>query len=79
MKLKALDQINVSQVKADSLRPGEEFEVGDALGAELLQRHPRTFAEVPAEDGGRKAEPAPLDKAEDAPANKAITRRKTKG
>lgn len=71
MKLKALDQIHVSAVKPDSLRPGEEFEVSDALGKELVARHPQRFdvLEGPA-DGGAKAEPAPP--------NKADGRRKTK-
>lgn len=81
MKLRALDQIHVSSIQPDSLRPGQEIEVGDALGAELLTKHPRTFREVAAdEDGGQKADPVPLNKAEDAPANKAVTAgRKTKG
>lgn len=74
MKLKALDQIHVSSVKPDSLRPKEEFEVSDELGNELLKKHPGGFERLET-----KAEPAPLNKAEPAaPANKAITGRKAK-
>lgn len=75
MKLKALDQIHVSSVKADSLRPGEEFEVNDVQGAELLKAHPNRFEQI----GGAKAEPKPANKAEPAPANKADNRRSGKG
>lgn len=38
MKLKALDQISISSVQADSLRPGQQFVVSDALGNDLLKR-----------------------------------------
>lgn len=80
MKLRALDQIHVSSIQPDSLRPGQEIEVSAALGAELLKKHPATFESIEADDGGEKADPAPSNKAEDAPANKAITAgRKTKG
>lgn len=72
MKLKALDQIHVSSVKADSLRPGEEFEVGDALGKELVAKHPQRFAVL---EGAAEADG---EKAEKPPANKADSRRKTK-
>lgn len=65
MKLKALDQIHVSAVQSDSLRAGQEFEVGDDLGRELLTRHPNTFEEVP-----EAPEPAP-EKAARRPRNKA--------
>lgn len=80
MKLKALDQIHISSVKRDALAAGEEFEVSDAYGAELMKAHPMKFrrldeepdikVEEPASDGGEKAE--------DPPANKADGRRKTK-
>lgn len=81
MKLKALDQISISSVKADSLRPGDVFIVSKPLGDELLKLHPKTFAVVDEVESEKseKAEPAPDNKAEDAaPANKAITGRKTK-
>ncbi|QUS39551.1 hypothetical protein RPMA_12420 [Tardiphaga alba] len=84
MKLAALDQVSVSSVKADSLRPGEEFHVSDTYGEELLTKHPDKFRKV---DGSQpepaaeiapiaKSEPAPQNKAEDAPANKADHRKK---
>lgn len=82
MKLKALDQISISAVKADSLRAGEVFEVSDAYGAELVKALPKVFqavAEEHSSDLEEKAEPAPLNKAEPAaPANKAVTGRKRK-
>lgn len=81
MKLKALDQISISAVKADSLRPGEEFTVSKAFGDDLLRQHPTKFAVIgEAEiEASAKAEPPVQNKAEGAaPANKAITGRKTK-
>lgn len=77
MKLRALDQIHVSSVKPDSLRKGEEFEVSDAAGADLLKKHPAKFEQV-AGDAAQKAEPAPRNKAESAPANKAAPKRNRK-
>jgi hypothetical protein len=78
MKLKALDQIHVSSVQADSLRPGQEFEVSDALAGDLIAKNPRSFA-VADTTNSSKAEPAPSNKAEvAAPANKAGAGRKVK-
>lgn len=68
MRLRAHDQINISAVKSESLRPGEEFEISDTAGAELLKAHPGLFEEIAAAE---KAEPAPSNKAEPAPDNKA--------
>lgn len=79
MKLKAKDQIHVSSVQADSLRPGQEFEVSDDMGKQLMERHPNSFEQVqvqasaPAAPKGEKSEQAPQNKAEVAPANKADT------
>lgn len=76
MKLKALDQVHISAVKASSLRPGEEFEVSDDIGTQLLKARPTLFTVV---EDGAMAEPEPDNKAESAaPSNKAINRRKTK-
>lgn len=82
MKLKALDQIHISSVKADSLKPGDEFSVSAALGDELLKKHPGKFVNLDAEakstegeqdtkenDVTEKSENAA--KAEAAPQNKA--------
>lgn len=66
MRLRAYDTISISAVKADPIRPGEEFEIGDAAGEELLKVHPGKFALVEA-----KAAPASQNKAEPAPENKA--------
>lgn len=77
MKLRALDQIHVSSVQADSLRPGQEFEVSETLGLQLLKTLPvecvvdAESAEKAAPDHENKAEPA-------APANKAASRRDSK-
>lgn len=46
MRLKALHQIHVSAVKADSIRPGEEFSISDSAGADLLKRHPDKFEQL---------------------------------
>lgn len=64
MKLTAIDQIHISSVKSDSLRPGEEFEVSDNLGKELMEKHPDKVAKSGADS-------APAEKAEAAPQNKA--------
>lgn len=71
MRLKTLDQLHVSSVRADSLRPNEEFDVSDSTGEELLKRHPNTLRRV---DSGssEKAEQAPANKSEAPPANKAV-------
>lgn len=75
MKLKALDQISITSVQADSLRPGQEFEVSDAFGTDLMKSHPGKFETI----SGGKAEPALDNKAEGAaPANKAQRQPKPK-
>jgi hypothetical protein len=68
MKLRARDQIHISSVQADSIRPGQEFEVSDAAGSELLKAHPTRLERVGAP--AAKAEPTPKNKAEPKPANK---------
>jgi hypothetical protein len=76
MKLRAKDQLHVSSVQADSLRPGKEFEVSSAAGKELLKAHPNALEEVSNDEPeAEKAEAKPQNKAEDAPANKAVTRK----
>jgi hypothetical protein len=75
MRLRAHDQVHVSSVKAESLRPGEEFEVSDAAGADLIKAHPGLFEEVrsTASATDQKAEPAPTNKAEPEPENKTVS------
>ncbi|KKB12371.1 hypothetical protein VE25_07405 [Devosia geojensis] len=68
MKLYAIDQVSISSVKADTLRPGEPFEVSDAFGKELLERLPHAVSDQPPKG---KAEPRPKNKMEAPPANKA--------
>lgn len=77
-KLKVTDQIHVSSVQANSLRPGQEIVVTNAVAEELLKKHAGCFADLgdadePAAEAEEKAEPsAPDNKAEPAaPANKA--------
>lgn len=76
MRLKALDQIHLSSVRADSLRAGEEFDVSDALGDELMVKHPSRFERV--HTSAEKAAPAPLNKADSPPANKSTVKRPRK-
>lgn len=75
MKLKALDQVSISSVKSGVIMPGEEFEVSDAAGQELLEKRPGMFEKLA---GGKKAKEAEVDeadsvetKSEPAPQNKA--------
>jgi hypothetical protein len=81
MKLKAIDQLHISAVKPDSLRPGEAFEVSDAAGQALLKAHPGKVQRLDV-DGpqnvGQKAERQPDNKAEKAPPNKAETKGRAK-
>jgi hypothetical protein len=73
VKMKATDQLHISAVKADSLQPGEEFEVSTALADDLIARG------LPVERVKAKAEPvAPENKMEAAPANKAAKPRAKK-
>lgn len=46
MQLRALDQIHISSVKPDTIRPGEAFEVSDSAGEDLLKKHPTKFSRV---------------------------------
>ncbi|WP_341989765.1 hypothetical protein [Azorhizobium sp. AG788] len=77
MRLKALDQISISAVKADSLRPGEPFNINDAAGKDLLERHPTIFERLDAGEA-EKAEPAPLNKMATPPLNKSTARKRAK-
>ena len=92
MKLKALDQIAVSSVQADALRPGQEFTVSAAAGKALLEKHPSVFeliddaedepeAAVAEADAAEKAAEAPENKKAAEPENKAAkpAKKKAKG
>ncbi len=65
MRLKAgpVTTMHISGVKADSIRPGEQFTVSDAAGEALLKAHPGKFEKL---DGGDAAE----EKSEAKPKNK---------
>lgn len=84
MKLRALDQLHISSVKSDTLRPGEEFEMSDAAGEDLVNKHPdkvKRIDDSQCESADEavpilKSEAAPKNKAEVAPANKADQRKR---
>lgn len=85
MKIRILEQLHISSVSADTLRPGAEVEVSDDQGNELLKRHPDKVAEIEAEiegegEGESEAKPAakPEAKAAKAPANKAAQKAEDK-
>lgn len=73
MKLVASDQLHISSVKPDVIRPGEEFEVSEELGRSLLERFP--FLKRVDVAKAVKAQMAPSNKAEVDPSNKAASRR----
>ena len=47
MELYAVDQISISSVRADSLKPGEKFIVSKSLGEELLKKWPNSVSQTP--------------------------------
>jgi hypothetical protein len=65
MKLKVLEQIHVSAVSSETLRRGQEIEVSDASGEDLLKHHPDKF------ERATKKKAAPQNKQAPAPANKS--------
>lgn len=75
MKLKVTDQIHVSWVQPDTLRPNEVITVTPEQGAELLKAHPDKFEKVAGSGKehvhAEKAEPAILNKMEAPTANKS--------
>lgn len=46
MKLKAKQQVHVSAIRSDTIRPGEVIEVSDDRGKDLLRSLPATFERV---------------------------------
>lgn len=68
MKLYAIDQVSISSVQADTIKPGQPFEVSDDYGKELLSKLPNAVSKDPPKE---KAEPAHKNKADPKPANKA--------
>lgn len=82
MRLKVIDQIHISSIRPDSLRPGDEIGVTGEEGLVLLAAHPDKFERVP--DSGadhvhaEKAEQPPLNKMSAPLANKASAKRKAR-
>lgn len=55
MELHVIDQVNISSVSSDVLKPGDKINVSKSLGEELLRKLPHAVSEKPA-----KAKPAPV-------------------
>jgi hypothetical protein len=64
MKVRALDQLHISRVQADTIFAGAEFDLPDDEAKKLSDRG---LVEIV---GGAKAAPAPNNKMAKAPANK---------
>lgn len=74
VRMKAIDTLHVSSVKADNLLPGEEFDAPQYVADDLESRG---LAEKVTEEPEPKAEPtAPENKAERAPLNKTALKAK---
>lgn len=73
MKLRAIDQVHVSAVKADTIRPGEVFDVSDSQGEALLKARPGAFEHVD-EAPAPPAPPAPKRQAAPRGGRKAPVR-----
>ncbi|MGE0653085.1 MAG: hypothetical protein AB7P12_15250 [Alphaproteobacteria bacterium] len=93
MKMKAVDQLHISALGADTMPAGTEFEVSASLAADLekkglavrvTEEASDQMSDEPKPEAGKteaaKAEEAPANKAEQPPANKATKpSRKKKG
>lgn len=65
--LKVTEQIAVSAIRAETLRPGEIVEVAETLANELLASRPDAFEAVKAAPRARnKAAPEPSNKSDPA-------------
>lgn len=71
MKLKVLEQIHISSVSSETLRRGQEIEVSDATGEELLAKHADKFELLMAQRSA-KAAVAAVNKQAPAPKNKSV-------
>lgn len=64
MMLKANDTLHVSSVSPDNIAPGQEFEVADDTGRQLVEKGLATEIKGKAElKPQNKMDPAPLNKA----------------
>lgn len=66
--MKAVDTLHISAVGPHSIQPGGEFEVSSHVADDLEKRGLATRADA-------KAAPAPENKMDNAPANKATARK----
>lgn len=73
MKLRVLDQIQLTAVRSEVLRPREEVTVDDTVGAAVLESHPGYFEQLPDDEPE-----APAVKAEAEPDNKKAPEPKNK-
>lgn len=55
MKLTAKDTLLISSVRSDNILAGEEFEVSDAFGKDLIQRGLATQGKAKKRAGNKKA------------------------
>lgn len=79
MRLKAKDQIHLSSVKADTIRPNEEFEVSGPIGKDLVSRGLASEVRTKRRNSkggkkpGNKAAPMPENKSAQEPENKSAS------
>lgn len=87
VRMKAIDTLHVSSVKADNLQPGEEFDTPQYVADDLekrglatrVQSAEKVEEEAPAPEPEAKQEPAaPENRALAAPANKTKPAAKSK-
>jgi hypothetical protein len=74
MKLKANDTLLISSVKSDNILPGEQFEISDERGRDLVERGLATEVKTPA----KKKAATSRNKMAAAAANKSGARRRSK-
>ncbi len=87
MKLKAHDTLHVSSVRADNIKPGEEFEVSDDFGRQFVERGLATEVVAAAANEAKpdpvkdhaKADAPPLNKMDAPQANKSPAKPLKKG
>lgn len=63
MDLIVKDQMHISSIQADTLRPGQKVTVSAALGEELLAKFPSHFEKAARKPRNKKA-PAPDNKSQ---------------
>ena len=71
MKLRANDTLHVSSVGPDNIAPGQEFEVAEDTGRQLVEKGLASVVKA-------KSEPKPANKMDAAPLNKSSFSKKDK-